>query len=103
MRASILLPLRSLIVWFVALVSPIAYLFLLLLADRYHVAAPPEALVASILYALPFVALLICGLVVWRSSLAIGAKVAWSLLTLIGMSLQIFVVLVIVSAAIAYA
>ena len=103
MLASILLPMRSLIVWFAALVSPIAYLFLLTLADRYHVAPPPEAIVASIFYALPFVALLICGLVVWRSRLAIGSKVAWSLLTLIGMSLQLFVVLVIVSAAIGYA
>jgi hypothetical protein len=97
----------GLAVWFCAFFSPTAYFLLLLSADRFHVAAPPEILVASLFFLMPVVALLVCGYVVWVSSKTIARRIGWMLFTLVAMLLQFGILLVIVitalTAAIGYA
>src|SRR5262245_35554873 len=100
MRASIPLPRRSLAVWFSAFISPTVYFLLLLFADRFHVPAPPEIVVASLCFLIPFVALLVCECAVWSSSMTVARKIAWMLFTLVAMLLQFGILLVIIIAAI---
>jgi hypothetical protein len=90
----------SLAVWLCAFFSPTAYFLLLVCVDRFHVAAPPEILVASLFFLIPIVALLICGRVVWLLSQTIARKIGWMLFTLVAMLLQFSVLLVIINAAI---
>jgi len=91
--------LLRLAVWLSAFCSPTAYFLLLLLADRFHVPAPPEALVATLFFSIPLVALVICESVVWLSSMTVPSKVGWMLFTLVAMLLQFGILLVIVIAA----
>jgi hypothetical protein len=97
----------ALAAWLCAFVSPTAYFLLLLAVDRFHIAAPPEILVATLFFLIPVVALLICGYVVWTSSKTTARRISWLLFTLVGMVLQFGVLLVIVltaiTAAIGYA
>ena len=97
----------ALAVWLCAFFSPTAYFLLLVCANRFHVAAPPEILVASLFFFIPVAALLVCGYVAWRSGKTIARKIGWMLFTLVAMLLQFGVLLVIIisaiSAAIGYA
>ena len=96
-----------LVIWLAAFSSPTAYFLLLLLADRFHLPAPPEILVASLFFLIPVVALLTCGYVVWSSSKTVPRRIGWMLFTLVAMLVQFGVLLVIiitaVGAAIGYA
>ena len=93
----------ALAVWLCAFFSPTAYFLLLLFADRFHVAAPPEILVASLFFLIPVAALLVCGYIVWSSSKTFARKIGWMLFTLVAMLLQFGVLLVIIIAAISAA
>ena len=92
--------LSALAVWLCAFFSPTAYFLLLALANRFHVSAPPEILVASLFFLIPVVALLVCGYVVWVSSQSTARRIGWMAFTLIAMLLQFGVLLVIIIAAI---
>ena len=89
MRALILQPRRNLIVWLIAFISPVGFFVLLMLGDRLGLASPPEALVATLFYSTPVVALAVCGWAVWCSSLPTGRKVAWAVFALLGIGLQV--------------
>jgi hypothetical protein len=103
MRALIPLPRQSLSVWVAAFFSPTAYFLVLLLADTLGVPSPPESFVASLFYLLPAVALLVCGSLVWWSSMTVPRKIRWLLLTLFAILLQTGVLLAILIAGTGYA
>jgi hypothetical protein len=100
-RVHTLLPLsrRSLTVWLSAFFSPTVYFLSLVLADRFFVPSPPEILVASLFYLIPPVALLVCGSVLWLSSLTVARKIRCMLFTLFAMSLQFGILLAIMIVA----
>jgi hypothetical protein len=94
-------------IWLSAFFSPTLYFLLLLLAERFRIPIPPAIFVVSLFCLIPVVALLICGFVVWRSSMTVAWKIGGMLFTLLGMLLQVGVLLVIIRvilmARIAYA
>lgn len=59
---------------------------------------PPVGVVVSLFVLIPIVALLVCGSVVWRKKLAVGWRVGGLGLTVLGMTLQVAVLLVIIRA-----
>jgi hypothetical protein len=97
----------ALAIWLCAFFSPTAYFLLLVLANNLQVPAPPEILVATLFFLIPVIALLVCGRVVWLSGQTAARRIGWMLFTLVAMSLQFGVLLVIVitviTAAIGYA
>ena len=98
------LPLRfRMTLWLVAFFSPAAYFLLLMLADRFNIPAPPEMVVASLLYTIPFIALLVCGSVVWMSGMTVARKFGWLLFTLFGLLFQFGFLLVVITMATGYA
>jgi hypothetical protein len=103
MHALNLLPRRSLSLWLSAFFSPAVYFLLLLLGDSFFLPAPPETLVASLFYLIPPVALLVCGAVVWSSSLTVSRKIGWMLFTLFAMLLQFGIFLAIFIVATGFA
>jgi hypothetical protein len=109
MRALIFQPPRSLPVWWSAAVwlavylSPTGYFLLLMIADRWHVPAPPEAVVVSLFVLIPLVALMVCGCAVWQSKRDLRRRVIGLILTVLGMVLQMGVLLVIIVSAITVA
>ena len=98
MSASIPLPRWSLAVWLLAFFSPTTYFLLLLLADRFHVAPPPEQFVALLFYLIPLFALLVCESVVWVSTTPIARRIGWMLFTLFAMLVQCGLLAIIVMA-----
>jgi hypothetical protein len=104
MNASIAQPRRSLPVWFSVggwlsvFLSPSCYFLLILLADRFHIPSPPEALVWSLFFLIPLVALAICESAVWSRSKTLGRKIGWMAFTLLAMLLQFGSILVILRA-----
>jgi hypothetical protein len=99
------LPVRlSLTVWLSVFFSPTVYFLLLLLADRFHIVrSPPEIFVASLFYLIPLIALLVCGSVVWLSSMRAARKIGWMLFTLFAMLLQFGILLAIIIMATGFA
>ena len=97
----------SLTIWLSAFFSPTVYFLLLLFADRFHFAAPPEIVVASLFFLIPLVALVVCESMVWSSRMTVARKVGWMLITLVAMLLQfgilLAIVIVAITAAIGYA
>ena len=93
---------RSLAVGLPAFFSPTVYFLLLMLLDRFHAKSLPDNFVASLFYLIPAIALLVCGSVVWLSSMTIARKTGWMLFTLFAMLLQIGALLAIISMATAY-
>jgi hypothetical protein len=61
---------------------------LLLLADSFRLSSPPDAVVASLFYLIPLIAILVCFSMVWFSSVAVTRKLRWMLFTLTAMLLQ---------------
>jgi chromate transport protein ChrA len=106
MSALISQPRRSLpawlgaLAWLVAFVSPAGYFLLLLLAERFHISAPPQAVVWSLFFLIPIVALVICGVVVWHSSKKRFVRIGWLSFTLIAMVIQFGLILCVVRAII---
>ena len=106
MRALIFQPPRSLparlgvALWLAVFLSPTGYFLLLMMADRWHVPAPPERLVASLFLIIPVVALLVCGRVAWHSQASLRRRVIGLVLTVLGMLLQVGVLFVIIVSAI---
>ncbi len=98
MTAFLLQPRLNLIVWLIAFVSPVGFFVLLLLGDRLGLASPPEALVATLFYSTPLVALAVCGWAVWSSSLLPNRKIGWALLSLLGIGLQFGGLVVLITA-----
>ncbi len=76
------------LVWLVAFASPAAYFVLLLLAERFHISPPSQAIVWALFFLTPIVALVICGAVVWRLSEKVLVRIGWLSFTLIGMVIQ---------------
>ena len=93
----------SVALWLAVFLSPTGYFLLLMMADRWHVPAPPEGVVVSLFVLIPLVALLVCGSAVWRSKWDRRRRVAGLVLTVLGMALQVGVLLVIIVSAIAVA
>ena len=106
MRASIFQPPRSLpawpgvALWLAVFLSPTGYFLLLMMADRWHVPAPPERLVVSLFLIIPVVALLVCGRAVWHSQPSLRRRVVCLVATVLGMLLQVGVLLVIIVSAV---
>ena len=109
MRALIFQPSRSLPVWWSAAIwlavflSPTGYFLLLMIADRWHVPAPPEGVVVSLFVLIPIVALLVCGCAIWQSKRDLRRRVTGLVLTVLGMAVQVGVLLVIIVSAITVA
>jgi hypothetical protein len=99
--------LSALAIWLCAFFSPTGYFVLLMLLDRFHAAAPPEILVATLFFLIPLVALLVCGRVVWIANKNRAGRIGWMIFTVLAMLFQFGVLLIIVmtamSAAIGYA
>jgi hypothetical protein len=92
----------SVVVWLSAFLSPTAYFLLMLLADRFHIARPPETVVCSLFYFIPVAGLLVCESVVWMSSKTVARRIVWMLLTLFAMLLQFGLILAIIFMAMGY-
>lgn len=92
--------LSALTIWLAAFLSPIVYCLLLMLADRFHVPAPPEVLIGALFYLIPVSALLVCISVVWLSGMTVAGKIGWTLFTIIALSVEFGILLVIITAAI---
>ena len=102
MIASIPLPRWRLAVWLVAFSSPTTYFLLLLLADRFHVAPPPEQFVGILFYLIPLLALLVCESVVWVSTKPVARRITWMIVTLFAMLVQFGIILAIIVMATGY-
>src|SRR5687767_6889331 len=100
MNASIAQPRRSLpvwmnaVVWLSAFLSPAAYFLLLLLASEFQINLP-ETFAWTLFFLIPVVALFICGSVVWSCSKTVKRKIGWMAFTLLAMSLEFGIILVI--------
>ena len=86
--------------WLAVFLSPTGYFLLLMMADRWHVPAPPESLVAALFLIIPIVALLVCGRAAWLSQPSLRRRVIGLVLTVLGMLLQVGVLFVIIVSAI---
>jgi hypothetical protein len=75
---------------------------MLLLADRFHVASPPDKIVALLFYCIPPVALVFCGAITWLSKMTVARKIGWMLFALLAMSLQVGILLAMIIVATAY-
>ena len=75
---------------------------MLLLADKLHVASPPDKVVALLFYIIPPVALVICGSMTWLSKMTVGRKIGWTLFALFAMALQVGILIAIVIVATGY-
>jgi len=80
----------------VAFFSPTVYFLLLLLADRSQIPRPTATFVVLLFSLSPIVALLVCGSVVWSSSMTVARKIGLLLFTLLGMLLQVAVLVVMI-------
>jgi hypothetical protein len=87
-------------VWLAMFLSPTAYVLFLMVVDRLHVPAPPEGLVVFLFCLIPVVALLTCGISVWRSKMSLQRRLGALVLTVLGMLLQCGVWYVIIVSAI---
>ena len=87
-------------VWLAVFLSPTAYVLLLMIVDRLHVPAPPEGFVVLLFCLIPVVALLACGILVWRSKMSLRWRLGGLVLTVLGMLLQCGVWYVIIVSAI---
>ena len=99
MNATIPLSSRSLAAWITAFVSPAIFFLLLLVGDTLHLPSPPDAIVATLFYLIPIIALFVCGLVVLSSHMTVARKLRWMIFTTIGMLLQFGVLLAIMVVA----
>ena len=81
-----------------AFLSPTACFLLLLLANKLQIPSLPAALVWSLLFLVPAVALLVCEGVAWSCSKTVGRKIGWMLFTLLAMLLQFGMILAILRA-----
>jgi hypothetical protein len=106
MRALLFQPPRSLpawlgvVLWLAVFLSPTGYFLLLVMADRWHVPAPPASLVVSLFFVIPIVALLVCWRAAWHSQPTLRRRVIGLVATVLGMLLQVGVLLVIIVSAI---
>src|SRR5204862_8056836 len=73
---------------FLVFISPTLYFLSLLLVAKFHLPAPPAILVVALFFLLPLIALVVCGRLVWTTSATLPRKVAWTIFTLLAMSLQ---------------
>ncbi len=109
MRALISPPLRpwpawsSAAVWLAALLSPTAYVLLVIFLGKSQVPAPPAWFVVALFCFIPVVALPVCGTVVWRSKLRAHWRVGWLVLTVLAMLFQVGVLVVGIVSAITVA
>ena len=67
--------------------------------DWFYVSAPPDAVVATLFYLIPIVALLVCGAVAWSSGKTKPARIGLLVFTLVAMAIQFGVILAIIIAA----
>jgi hypothetical protein len=89
--------------WLAVFLSPTAYFALLILAERWHVPAPPAELVVALFCLIPLVALVVCSRWAWRSGRDRRQQVVRLILTILGMALQCGVLLLIIISAITVA
>ncbi|MDX1968676.1 MAG: hypothetical protein SFV23_15985 [Planctomycetaceae bacterium] len=91
-------------IWFAAFVSPTALVFMLGFLDHMRAPAPPESVVAALICLTPLAAFLTCCVVVWRSPMSLGWRVAGLVLTLAAISIQcsvwFLIIVSVISAAI---
>ncbi|HVV71502.1 MAG TPA: hypothetical protein VHI52_08395 [Verrucomicrobiae bacterium] len=87
-------------IWLAAFLSPTAYLLLVAVWNRSQMPAVPQGLIVGLFCIVPVVALLVCGLAVRRAELKGSLRVAWVLMTVLAMAVQITVLLGIVVSAI---
>ena len=88
----------TVVAWLSVFLSPSAYFVLLAFWGGLNLPAPPVGVVVSLFVLIPFVALLVCGSLVWRK-LAVGWRVGALGLTVLGMTLQVAVLLVVIRAS----
>jgi hypothetical protein len=88
------------VVWLVMFLSPTGYILFLMMVDRLRVPALPEGLVVALFCAVPVVALLVCGRMVWLSKMSVSWRVGWLVFTVLAMLLQVSVWFVIIVAVI---
>jgi hypothetical protein len=81
-------------VWLSAFLSPTVYFLLLLLASSFRIQVP-QAFVWSLFFVVPLFAVLICMWVVWASNKTVAHKIGWMFFTLVAISVQFAVLLVI--------
>ena len=87
-------------IWLAALLSPTGYFLLLMMADRLQMSAPPDGPVVLLFCLIPVVALAVCAAVAWMSGLNARWRVSWLILTVLAMTLQCGVLLVIIVSAV---
>lgn len=91
------------VAWLAAFVSPtMCFVLLLLLVDRFQVPPLPpplpEVVVVTLLFLVPTMALLVCEAAVWRSRMTVAWKTGGMVFTLLAMSLQFGVLMIVLRA-----
>ena len=92
---------------FLVFISPTLYFLSLILVDKFHFPPPPPMFVVALFFLIPLIALVVCRRLLWTTAATLRRKIAWSVFTLLAMSVQFGVLLLIllgaVTAAISYA
>jgi hypothetical protein len=96
--------------WTTVFLSPTLCFLLLMMISSLHVPAPREG-AAVLLFRLlgvvallsPVLALLACGTMIWRSNITVGKRVGGLVLTVLAMSFQLEILLVIIVSAVTVA
>jgi hypothetical protein len=90
-------------VWLALFLSPTGYFLLLMIVDKSQVPAPPDNIVVLLFCLVPVVALVGCEAAVGLSKLGLGWRVAWLVLTVLAMLIQVGILLVIIVSAVTVA
>ena len=90
----------SAVIWLAAFLSPTGYVLAVITLSRLRMPAPPGWLVVALFCLIPLAALLVCSTVAWRSQARRGWRVGWLVLTMLAMSLQFGILVVIILSAI---
>ncbi len=92
-------PWASLVIWLGTLLSPTAYLAAVIGLSRLPTPAPPVWFVIALSCLIPVAALIVCSTVVWLSQTSRRWRVAWVVLTLVAIPLQVGVLVGIIVSA----
>jgi hypothetical protein len=84
----------------IAFCSPSLYFLLLIFINKFQFPAPPVALVASLFFLIPIVALVVCGRALWQWTAPFSRKISWMLFGFFAMTIQFGILLLIVTVAI---
>src|SRR5947209_1322642 len=90
-------------VWLAVLLSPTAYILLLITMSKLQMAAPPAWFIVALFCVIPVVAMVVCWSMVWFSRLRGRWRVGWLVVTVLAMTFQVGVLLLMIVSALTVA